>query len=153
VRVRRCTVTLSEQPALAGVKHLNRLENVLARSEWSDSAIAEGLLCDAAGRVVGGTMTNLFIVDDAGLATPALTRCGVAGVTRDRVIAAARSHGVQCTIRDVTWAELIAADEKVLVNTLIGAWPVREIDGRACTVARLARAIQGWLESSDEEAA
>ena len=145
VRVRRCRLTLSAQPALAGVKHLNRLENVLARAEWSDPAITEGLLCDAAGNAIGGTMTNVFIAKDGALSTPALTRCGVAGVTRERVIDAAREHGVACSIRDIAWDELARADEVVLTNSLAGAWPVREIDGVEMKPGPLVRAIQGWL--------
>ncbi|HEX5629329.1 MAG TPA: aminotransferase class IV, partial [Usitatibacteraceae bacterium] len=60
VRVRRCDLALAIQPALAGVKSLNRLENVLARAEWRDPAIREGLLADADGRLVEGTMSNVF---------------------------------------------------------------------------------------------
>ena len=69
VAARRCALVLSEQPWLAGAKTLNRLENVLARAEWDDPAIAEGLLCDAAGRVVEGTMSNLFAVRAGVVAT------------------------------------------------------------------------------------
>ena len=153
VRVVRCRLTLAHQPALAGIKHLNRLENVLARAEWSDRAIVEGLLCDADGHVIGGTMTNVFIVSHGVLATPALARCGVAGVTRDRVIDAAGALGVACTVRDIPWAEVLRADEVILTNALAGAWPVREIDGRAIQVGPVARAIQDSLTSDDEESA
>jgi 4-amino-4-deoxychorismate lyase len=150
VRVRRCRLALGEQPALAGVKHLNRLENVLARAEWNDPDIAEGLLCDAAGNVIGGTMTNLFIARRGALATPALTRCGVAGVTRERVIEAAGRAGVACEIAELAWSEVAEADEVILVNSVAGAWPVREIDGAARAVGPLARTIQDWLEHDDQ---
>jgi 4-amino-4-deoxychorismate lyase len=153
VRVMRCRLTLSHQPALAGIKHLNRLENVLARAEWRDRAIAEGVLCDAADNVIGGTMTNLFVAHGAELATPSLARCGVAGVTRDRVMDAARAHGVTCAVRDIAWSELLQADELILTNTLAGAWPVRKIDGRTFQVGPLARMIQSWLEHDDQESA
>ena len=149
VRVRKCALTLAHQPALAGIKHLNRLENVLARAEWSDSSIAEGLLCDAAGNAIGGTMTNVFIAGSGGLATPALDRCGVAGVTRERVIDAARAHGVACEIRDVAWTELAEADEVILTNSLAGAWPVRDIDGEPRTPGPAVRTIQSWLDRED----
>jgi 4-amino-4-deoxychorismate lyase len=151
VRVRRCRLILSQQPALAGIKHLNRLENVLARAEWRDPAIAEGLLCDAALNVIGGTMTNVFIAKGGALATPDLSRCGVAGVTRDRVLDAARASGVACAITDIRWREVIEADEVILMNSLAGAWPVREIDGASMRTGPLVRAIQHWLSSSDEE--
>ena len=148
VCVRRCRLTLAVQPALAGIKHLNRLENVLARAEWSDPALAEGLLCDAAGNLIGGTMTNVFIAKDGALSTPALTRCGVAGVTRDRVIDAAHAHGVACSIRDIGWDELSGAEEVILVNSLAGAWPVREIDGVALKPGPVVRTLQKWLDDA-----
>lgn len=153
VRAMRCSLRLASQPALAGVKHLNRLENVLARAEWSDPAIAEGLLCDAADNAIGGTMTNVFIAKDGALATPSLTRCGVAGVTRERVIDGARERGVKCEVRDIAWPELLQADEVILTNSVAEAWPVRDIDGRAFGIGPHARSIQGWLESDDEESA
>jgi 4-amino-4-deoxychorismate lyase len=153
VRVMKCRLTLGDQPALAGIKHLNRLENVLARAEWNDPSIAEGLLCDAGGRVIGGTMTNVFIATGGELATPALTRCGVAGVTRERVLDGARSAGVPCAVRDIGWGEVLSADEVILTNSLAGAWPVREIGERAFEAGPLARSIQRWLSSDDEETA
>ena len=85
------------QPALAGIKHLNRLENVLARAEWSDPDIAEGLLCDANDNVIGGTMSNLFIARAGLLITPELSRCGVAGMMRDLVMELAHTHGIAVT--------------------------------------------------------
>jgi 4-amino-4-deoxychorismate lyase len=151
VRAMRCRLTLGHQPALAGIKHLNRLENVLARAEWSDPSVAEGLLCDVGGNVIGGTMTNLFIAANGVLATPSLASCGVAGVTRDRVIDAARALGIACTVRDIPWPELLLADEVILTNSLAGAWSVRELDDRSFEAGPLARAIQARLENDDEE--
>ena len=149
VRVRKCALMLSHQPALAGVKHLNRLESVLARAEWNDPAITEGLICDTGGNAIGGTMTNVFIAKNGALATPALGRCGVAGVTRDRVIDAARENGVACVVRDISWTELMQSEEVILTNSVAGAWPVREVDGAARKAGPLARAIQSWLERED----
>jgi 4-amino-4-deoxychorismate lyase len=149
VRIRRCRLRVGHQPVLAGVKHLNRLENVLARAESNDPDIAEGLLCDAANNVIGGTMTNLFIARRGTLATPALTRCGVAGVTRERVIEAAGRAGLACDITDLGWDQVAQADEVILVNSVAGAWPVREIDGAARAVGPFARTIQDWLEHDD----
>ena len=145
VKARLCQLKLAHQPALAGVKHLNRLENVLARAEWNDADIAEGILCDGDGNVIGGTMTNLFMVLGDTLVTPKLDRCGVAGVTRDRVMAIAAREGVKCEVRPVPLRELFAADELFLVNSLIGAWPVRSMEGRNWSSGTLTRLLQGWL--------
>jgi 4-amino-4-deoxychorismate lyase len=150
VKVRLCRLKLAHQAALAGVKHLNRLENVLARAEWSDSDIAEGILCDVEEHAIGGTMTNIFVVRGGMLATPRLHRCGVAGVTRERVIDAAAKHGVACDVADLSWNDVVNADEVFLVNSLAGVWPVRDIAGQCRSPGALTRAAQRWLSEEDD---
>ena len=150
VRVRVCSTCLAPQPRLAGVKHLNRLENVLARSEWSDPGVAEGLMLDTEGNVIGGTMTNLFMVDDIGLVTSDLSTCGVAGVTRGRVLAAAARHGVTCRIERLTLDRVLGAHELILVNSVIGAWPVREIERRALRPGQGITRVRAWLGEDDD---
>ncbi len=147
VHVRLCRLKLSHQPALAGVKHLNRLENVLARAEWSDANIVEGLLCDGDGNVIGGTMTNVFVVKNGVLATPRLDRCGVAGVTRDHVIEAAARHDIFCDVTVLPWQDVLNAEEVFLVNSLAGVWPVCSIQGEPRTPGPLVRAARTWLDS------
>lgn len=142
IQLRVCDTRLSQQPRLAGIKHLNRLENVLAAAEWSDAQIAEGLMLDAAGYVIEGTRSNLFIVRDGQLITPDLSRCGVAGVQRDRVIAHAAAHAIPLQIRDVTLDEVLAADELFLVNSVIGLWPVRALAERRWNTFPFAQQLQ-----------
>ena len=128
IKVRICNLRLSAQPDLAGVKHLNRLENVLAAAEWNNSEIAEGLLLDADGNVIEGTRSNLFLVSQGNLITPDLLRCGVAGIQRGRVMAWAQQHGVTLQVRDVGLEEALHADELFVVNSIIGLWPIRELE-------------------------
>jgi 4-amino-4-deoxychorismate lyase len=142
IRVRLCTLRLALQPRLAGVKSLNRLENVLARSEWRDSAVHEGLLCDSEGRVVEATQANLFVVHKGHLVTPRLDRCGVAGAQRDRVRQLAASLAEHCDEVDLGIDDVMKADEVFLTNSLIRLWPVREIDGRAYRPGPVARVIR-----------
>ena len=130
VRVRWCSTRLADQPALAGVKHLNRLENVLARNEWDDPAIAEGLMCDSSGHVVEATMSNVFILENDRLVTPALDRCGVAGVQRARLIALARSVCRGCDIDRIARERLLGAEQVYLVNSVIGAWWISALEAR-----------------------
>lgn len=128
VEVRLCQQRLAEQPALAGMKHLNRLEQVLARAEWSEPDIAEGLLLDTAGRLVEGTMSNLFLVRDGALLTPRLHRCGVVGVMRRLVLERlAPACGLTARELDLSVDDLIAADEVFLTNSVIGIWPVLKV--------------------------
>lgn len=140
-----CTTRLAEQPLLAGLKHLNRLEQVLARAEWSDPAFAEGLMRDVSGRIVEGVFSNLFIVRDGELITADLSRCGVAGVMRAEVMARAAGLGVPVIVRDIDFAELAQADEVFLCNSLYGIWPVRGVAGHAWPVGPLTRKLQGQL--------
>jgi 4-amino-4-deoxychorismate lyase len=152
VRVRRCALVLSEQPRLAGAKTLNRLENVLARSEWHEPEIAEGLLGDARGHVIEGISCNLFVVRDGTAATPRLDRCGVVGAQRERVREALAAQGTAVVERDIPWLELEAADEVFLTNSLIGAWPVRALGGRAWAVGPVTRRVQALIAESDARA-
>lgn len=126
VRLRRCTTRLALDPLLAGIKHLNRLPQVLARAEWSDDGIAEGLLLDRDERVVGGTHTNLFAVCDDRLVTPRLAQAGVAGIARGLLLEAGLAVEVEMTER-----LFATAREAFLTNAVIGLWPVREYEGRA----------------------
>ncbi len=149
VSVRMCELRLPTQPRLAGIKHLNRLENVLARAEWNDPAIAEGLLLDDAGNVIEGTRCNVFIVEGGALVTPDLSRCGVAGVTRDLVITAAGRNGLRCHIEPISRQRLEAATEILLVNSLIGVWPVAVLEHRRWSNFKAAPLVRKWLDALD----
>lgn len=149
VRVRRCHLVLAQQPRLAGAKTLNRLENVLARSEWDDPAIAEGLLADAEGRVIEGTMSNLFVAAGGRVFTPDLARCGVVGAQRERVRELLRGERVHCEERDLRWTDVLAAEEIFLTNSLIGVWPVRQVDERLYAPGPIAARVRELVERDD----
>lgn len=145
VRVRTATTCLGENPALAGLKHCNRLEQVLARREWTDPAIAEALMYSNAGALVSGTMTNVFLVRNSRLQTPRLDRCGVAGIMRRTVLHAAGTVGIgveECTLQA---ADVACAEELFLTNALIGIHPVRELDGRPFVPGPVTRRLQDAL--------
>lgn len=149
VNARVCKLRLAAQPSLAGIKHLNRLENVLARAEWNDPAIAEGLLLDETGHVIEGTRCNVFIVENGVLVTPDLSRCGVAGVTRDLVIAAAERYGLHCRIEAISRQRLETATEILLVNSLIGVWPVAALEQCRWSDFKIAPLVRKWLNAFD----
>lgn len=145
VTVHLCRLRLSVQPRLAGIKHLNRLENVLARGEWSDPEIAEGLLLDSAGNVIEGVMSNLFIAEGGALITPDLSRCGVAGVQRERILERAAAEGGVCRIEPISLARLLQADEAMLLNSVIGVWPIREIEDKYWVPGKWSATVRHWL--------
>lgn len=149
VRVRRCTLIASEQARVAGAKTLNRLDNVLARSEWDDPSIAEGLIADGAGRVVEGTMSNLFIATLGRVFTPELSRCGVIGAQRERVRELLRASDIECATCDISWSDLEAAEEVFLTNSLIGLWPVIALEGRSWPVGPIALRVQALIAADD----
>jgi 4-amino-4-deoxychorismate lyase len=134
ISMRSCRLRLGENPALAGIKHLCRLEQVLAQLELRGHAVQQGLMLDASGYVVGGTSSNIFIVANAELVTPALVRCGIKGVMRRAVLDAARELGLRTEERDIAPAELLGADEVFVANSLFGIWPVADVDGRRFAV-------------------
>lgn len=145
-RLRLCGLRLGEQPCLAGIKHLNRLEQVLARMEWDDPDIDEGLLLDTAGRVISAVSGNLFIHLDGELLTPRLDRCGVAGVTRARVLSAAVRLGLPVREADIRLEQVNAAAELMLTNSLVGVWPVARLEDRVWNDHPIALALRTALD-------
>lgn len=128
LRLRWCETRLAENPVLAGLKHLNRLEQVLARAEWNDPAVDEGLMRSTGGDVIECTSSNLFLVRDGVLNTPALDRCGVAGVVRRRVLALAGQCSIAATVGRIPGADVAAADELFVTNAQRGIAPVGRLE-------------------------
>lgn len=147
VALKLCSLRLGHQPRLAGIKHLNRLENVLAAAELVEEA--EGLLLDVEGYVIEGTRSNVFLVSDGCLVTPDLSRCGVAGVQRDLVMSRAKERGMKVEVRNVGLDELFTANELFLTNSVFGLWPVARFEGRCWTDFSHAEKITLWLGGAD----
>jgi 4-amino-4-deoxychorismate lyase len=127
-RLRLCATRLGLNPQLAGLKTLNRLESVVARAEWNDARIWEGLLQDLDENIVCGTMSNLFLRRGPNLMTPLLDRCGVAGVMRRWVLETAGDLKLRATERRVRWQDLRDAEEVFMSNAVIGVRPVAAIE-------------------------
>lgn len=140
IAVRWCETRLAIQPRLACIKHLNRLEQVLARSEWDDAAFAEGLMRDLEGRAVCATAANLFLVRDGRVLTPVLERCGIAGVCRAWVL-----HHLRVQVCDLTPDDIESADELFLSSSLRGILPVARLDGRRWTPGEMTQQLQHAL--------
>jgi 4-amino-4-deoxychorismate lyase len=139
--VRHCSTPIGRSPATAGLKTLGRLEQVLARAEWRDVSISEGLMSTADGFVICGTMSNLFLVQDGVLVVPDLSACGINGVMRRVVLDRARRIGLQWRVDDVPRDMLANADELFVTNSQIGLWPIRRIDDHDYLVGPVTRAL------------
>jgi len=143
---RFCTTRLGLNPALAGIKHLNRLEQVMARAEWDDPDIQEGLMLDVNDHVIEGTMTNLFYIKNNSLYTAALTQTGVAGIMRGIIMMLSTNRALQVIEHTFTKDELLSADELFVCNSIIGIWPIKQIDARHFSIGPITQNIQIWLD-------
>ncbi len=141
-----CGITLSRSSALSGIKHLNRLEQVLARAEWKDPQIQEGLLADDTGHFIEATMSNLFLVANKQLVTPSLQYSGVAGVIRGLICERlAPKFKLKVSESEITLDEIVHADEVFLTNSIIGIWPVRQLEGHTWIRGDLTNLLQNAL--------
>ncbi|MGH8211162.1 MAG: aminotransferase class IV, partial [Steroidobacteraceae bacterium] len=153
IQARTAALRLGENPALAGLKHCNRLEQVLARRESTDPAIAEALLFSSSGKLISGTLSNVFLVQGSGLRTPRLDLCGVAGVMRRVVLREATRAGISVR-EDVLGSEdLQKASEVFLTNARIGIWPLCALDDRVMRSGPVTRRLQEIMAPLLEEPA
>jgi len=145
VKIRLCSTPLGINPALAGIKHCNRLEQILARNEWQDVDIAEGLMFDTRQNIIEGTMTNLFMVKNNSLLTPSVSQCGVEGVMRGIVMEAARDQKLGVSVDNISVADIQNADELFLTNSVVGIWPVREFESQTYTKGPVTQQLMQYL--------
>ncbi|MDO9519720.1 MAG: aminodeoxychorismate lyase [Pseudohongiella sp.] len=127
-----CDHPLSLNPVTAGIKHLNRLDQVMAslqlrQAAQSFPAIREGLMCDVDGNVIEGTRSNIFAVIDNRLCTPDLSRAGVQGVARSFLSEQFSVAGIALEVRHISQQELRLASELFVCNSVLGVWPVNRI--------------------------
>lgn len=145
VAVGLADIRLARQPALAGIKHLNRLEQVLARRECRDRDWPEALMRTDDGRVIGGVMSNLFVVADGAVHTPAIRDAGVIGATRQRLLAGFAADGREVAETDLTLAAILDADEAFLCNSAMPVWPIRAVAGRELPAGPVSAAARAML--------
>lgn len=119
-----CKTRLATGSPVAGLKTLNRIEQVLANSECMPTGAFEGLTLDADGRLICGTISNVFIVSNNVVRTPALERCGVEGTMRRLVIELLGNEDRDVEVCDLSEDDLAAADEVFITNSQMGAVPV-----------------------------
>jgi 4-amino-4-deoxychorismate lyase len=143
-----CSTKLALYSVTAGLKTLNRLEQVLARSECVAQGAFEGLTLDADDRLICGTMSNVFIISSESVITPSLDRCGVAGVMRRHTIQTLADNGLDVEIRDVSEAELLRCDEVFLTNSQFGILPVRRYGGKMWRAHPQTRRIMTMLSNN-----
>ena len=146
IKTRFCQQRLSHNPMLAGIKHLNRLEQVLARAEWEDDAFQEGIMLDYDDHVIEGTMSNIFFVRNHKLYTPSLTQAGIAGIMRDFILKAAQKIGITTEIGIFSPEDLLKADELFISNSMIGICPIKTLEKHLFNQNTLTHPLQQQLK-------
>ena len=142
VQLHICGTKLSAQPRLAGIKHLNRLENVIARMEWRDESIFDGLMMNQSNQVIECTSSNIFARFGQQLITPDLSQCGVAGITRHRILGLGSVLGFAISTQAISLEQLLSADEIIICNSLYGAFQVTKIGNTRWAKQDLAEKIR-----------
>jgi 4-amino-4-deoxychorismate lyase len=127
IRATLARTPLSIQAHLAGIKHLNRLDQVLASRDCRDGAL-EALMCDDRQQLICGSRSNLFWVRDGQVHSAALDRCGVSGMMRARVIAQCHALNLRFAEASLPLAEVATVEEAFVSNSLIGIWPLQALD-------------------------
>lgn len=145
ISVRICEYKYAHNETLAGIKHMNRLEQVIARSEWSNTDIAEGVVLDKGNNVIEGTMSNIFCVNNHVLLTPELNLCGVEGIIRNKILELAPSLGINTEVKTISLDELKDADEIFVCNSVIGLWPVIKLEEQVFSVGNITKQIRQAL--------
>jgi 4-amino-4-deoxychorismate lyase len=149
VDLRIASLRLASQPALAGLKHLNRLENVMAAMEPEHDAYFESLLVGDSGDLVGGTMSNVFAVHRRRISTPPIVAAGVAGIMRAVVLRESAGLGLTPEERRLTPADLTGADEVFITNARLGVVPARRLGEHAFRMRDTAILLRSHIEALD----
>ena len=140
-----CQTRLATGSPFAGLKTLNRLEQVVAAAEIREAGFQEGLLCDADGFMVEALMSNLFWLKQGVLYTPVLDRCGVSGVMRAEVIEQAGHFGMSVyEVRETP--EMLESAQAMFLTNALGLTAVSEFSGSLVDVDAVPLIIRNAIQ-------
>jgi 4-amino-4-deoxychorismate lyase len=145
IEVSVCNTRMGHSPALAGIKHLNRLEQVLISEELCQTQKTEGLALDIEDKVIEGSMSNVFIVKNGLISTPALDKAGVAGVIRGRILELCEESGFAIQVTSLCLDDVFNADEVFFCNSIAGIWPANKVDDVCYEVGPYTQKLQKQL--------
>jgi 4-amino-4-deoxychorismate lyase len=147
IQLTTCEYALPDNKPLAGIKHLNRLDQVMARSEWNNE-FQEGVMLADDGRVVEGTMTNIFIESNQQWLTPKLEHSGILGVMRQWLMRNCYCADIECVEKDIQLSELKNAQSIFVCNSVVGIWPVTKFEGNNYPVSKAVSTMMQEANSS-----
>lgn len=143
-----CETHLAINSVTAGLKTLNRIEQVIARSEFTDTAAFEGLTLDAADNVICGTMSNVFLVTNKKIVTPSLDQCGVEGVMRRHIMTTLPNNDLTIEMRPFRISDLESVDEIFLSNSQFGIVPVKSCDDFSWPVGGVTQEVMSIMAAN-----
>jgi 4-amino-4-deoxychorismate lyase len=131
INITLCRHLLGTGSTLAGVKHLNRLDQVMARSEWSHNRYQDGLMFTEAGDVIEATSANIFVkTQDGQWLTPDLDQSGVSGVMRKLLIEEVfPACDIRVSVKAINRDTLLDAQQILLCNSVRGILRVNSVYG------------------------
>lgn len=151
IKIQWCNTRLGLNSRVAGLKHLNRLEQVLARAEWPtgmhEDGIAEGIMMDNNGNVIEGVFSNIFMVRNQQLLTPKIIDSGVAGVMRAEIMHIAATMNIDSHEATLTPDDILQADEVFMTNSLTGLWIVRQLGDNLYSAGPVAGQLKEKIKS------
>ncbi len=112
------------------IKSANYLSQILARKQAEDQSSVDGIMINEQGEVCDGTISNIFLVKDGKLSTPAVNGYVLAGVTRQAILELASQTSTVCKEKTIVPEEVLQADEVFLTNTGWEILPVTRVDGK-----------------------
>jgi len=118
---------LAIQPLLAGVKHMNRLEQVLVKHEVDDAGANDAIVCDTQDNIIEASAGNVFFYLNEQWYTPSLKGSGVNGVVRQCLIDSLLDDNCALNVGEYDPSYLRNASAVVITNALMGVMPVRQI--------------------------
>ena len=149
VKVKLCKTDILENKRISGIKHLNRLDSVIARSEWNNNYF-EGLFLDKSGNLLEGTMTNIFFIKNKILYFPNLKSCGIEGIMSQVIKEKTNLFFEGFMERNLKFSEINNFDAMFLTNSIIKVVPVKYLENVSFTITDELRSLVEYFSSSDK---
>ncbi len=146
VNVKFCKSAISDNADISGLKHLNRLDSVRARSELKNKKIFEGIFTDNNENILEGTMTNIFFVKNKSLVTPSIKSSGINGIMREVILVYGKKFFTEIVIREIKKNEIENFDEMFLTNSIIKVLPVKKCGKKKFTISNSTKRLINFFQ-------
>ena len=146
IKVTYCQSPITENKQLAGLKHLNRLDSVMARAEW-DNNFYEGIICDSHKNLIEGTMTNIFFIKNNNLYTPKINKSGIGGIMRQVILEKSKFFFEKVVEVKVKKESVISYDGMFLTNSIIKVLPVNTFEKKIFFQAKPLSSLISYFEN------